>query len=281
MANMDGTKQPALLHVYAQGHEHDDLYVIGNRDGLEKLKKAVEKALTQEVGKESVITNDGEGFDAVVALCDEGWQSDAWINMKEPYAAESSRDARDNAVSPWAFVRSKRKCADLENKALEFATKSHEGQFRKDGVTPYITHPIRVRNRASVHPKFTPEMGAAAFLHDVVEDCGVTVDQLRDQFGDKVAELVDHMTNRSKQTGLPREQRKKIDRDRLALAPQDAKILKLFDRIDNLSDAATFQGSFRRLYANESLELVKILQDADPKLAEELTKLAKDLLKSA
>lgn len=170
---------------------------------------------------------------------------------------------------------------DLEEKASRFAIKSHEGQFRKDGVTPYVSHPMRVRSRASFHPMFTPEMGAAAFLHDVVEDCGVTVEQLRDQFGDKVAELVDWMTNRSKQTGLPREKRKKIDRDRLAKAPQDAKILKLFDRVDNLSDAAAFQGSFRKLYANESLELVKILRDADSKLADDLEELAKGLLKEA
>lgn len=108
---MDGTiKQPSLLHVYAQGHEHDDLYIIGNRGGLEKLKKAVDAALADGAAKEAVMTNDGEGFDAIVALCDENWQGDAWVNMKEPYTAESSRDYRENAVNPWTYVGSKRKC---------------------------------------------------------------------------------------------------------------------------------------------------------------------------
>ena len=167
---------------------------------------------------------------------------------------------------------------NLEKKALDFATKAHDGQFRKDGITPYITHPMRVRDRASAHPKFTKEMGAAAFLHDVVEDCNVTVKEIRGQFGDSVAELVDHMTNKSKQTKLSREKRKKLDRERLAKAPQEAKILKLYDRIDNLSDAAAFEGAFRKLYANESLELVKVLRDADSGLADELEKLAKSLL---
>ena len=141
---------------------------------------------------------------------------------------------------------------DLEQKALEFATKAHNGQFRKDGKTPYIEHPIRIRNNIRLHKNFTPELGVAAFLHDVVEDCGVTIEQLKEQFGEKVASLVDWMTNRSKQTGLPRTERKKLDHERISKAPLDAKLLKLFDRLDNISDVAYLEGSFKVQYAKET-----------------------------
>ena len=86
--------EPSLLHVYAQAHKHDDLYVVGNRGGLEKLK--------------AVMTNDGEGFDAVVILCDDNWQGEAWTKMREPYTSESSRDDREDAVDPWEYVESKK-----------------------------------------------------------------------------------------------------------------------------------------------------------------------------
>lgn len=67
--------------------------------------------------------------------------------------------------------------------ALEIATHAHEGQFRKDGVTPYITHPVAVaeaiwktRNRT-----LFSTLGVVALLHDVLEDTSVTPQYLLDQ----------------------------------------------------------------------------------------------------
>lgn len=57
----------------------------------------------------------------------------------------------------------------VDELALELATKYHTGQFRNDGTTPYISHPIAVAE------SFTdPKYKATAYLHDVIEDCGVT-----------------------------------------------------------------------------------------------------------
>lgn len=59
--------------------------------------------------------------------------------------------------------------------AKQLAHKYHEGQFRNDGVTPYIIHPEAVASKFS-DPKFI----ATAWLHDVIEDCGVTGQDLLD-----------------------------------------------------------------------------------------------------
>ena len=77
---------------------------------------------------------------------------------------------------------------ELIEEALDYAARMHEGQTRRSGE-PFIEHPISAA-------KYLAELSldaqtiAAALLHDVVEDCGVTVQELRDRFGDDVASLV-------------------------------------------------------------------------------------------
>jgi GTP diphosphokinase / guanosine-3',5'-bis(diphosphate) 3'-diphosphatase len=81
---------------------------------------------------------------------------------------------------------------ELLEHALLFAIEKHDGQMRRSGE-PYVTHPIAVaRLVASLH--MDPPTLAAALLHDVVEDCGVTVEQLRQRFGPDVATLVEGAT---------------------------------------------------------------------------------------
>jgi RelA/SpoT family (p)ppGpp synthetase len=80
----------------------------------------------------------------------------------------------------------------LIERAFERASSAHEGQFRKSGQ-PYIIHSVAVA-------QILADMGldattiAAALLHDVVEDTGVTLDDIREEFGPKIAELVDGVT---------------------------------------------------------------------------------------
>ena len=81
----------------------------------------------------------------------------------------------------------------LIGRAIKFATAAHEGTFRADGVTPYITHPIAVAT--ILHALGEPaETVAAAVLHDVIEDCGVDQEYLSYKFGFKVALLVSEVT---------------------------------------------------------------------------------------
>jgi len=75
------------------------------------------------------------------------------------------------------------------DKAIYFATKKHSGAVRKLSPQPYILHPMEV---ASIAATMTSDIDTlcAALLHDVVEDAGVSIDEIKDEFGPKVAELV-------------------------------------------------------------------------------------------
>ena len=74
-------------------------------------------------------------------------------------------------------------------RAAAFAAKAHEGVVRKGSRLPYIVHPMEVAMIVSVMTD-DPEIIAAAYLHDVIEDAGVTYQELETQFGHRIAELV-------------------------------------------------------------------------------------------
>ena len=73
--------------------------------------------------------------------------------------------------------------------AIAFAAKCHEGQLRKGTSIPYMVHPMEACAIAATITS-DPEVLAAAVLHDVAEDCGVTIQELKDRFGNRVAALV-------------------------------------------------------------------------------------------
>lgn len=80
---------------------------------------------------------------------------------------------------------------DLVDNARQLATAEHAGQFRRDGVTPYIAHP------AAVAASLTePKAQAVAWLHDILEDCDVTVTLLRLAFPGDVVDAVMTLTKR-------------------------------------------------------------------------------------
>jgi hypothetical protein len=75
--------------------------------------------------------------------------------------------------------------------ATDFAAKAHTTQRRKDTAkTPYINHPISVCHEVAKAGCLDEDVLAAAMLHDVVEDCGVGLEELRLKFGDRVAHIV-------------------------------------------------------------------------------------------
>ena len=98
-------------------------------------------------------------------------------------------------------VMSRRVSADelkLMQKAFEFARKAHSWQTRKTGE-PYILHPIAVATIAAEELALSSHMVIAAFLHDVVEDTDYTIDDIRREFGDDVAFLVNVVTKHKKE----------------------------------------------------------------------------------
>jgi len=156
--------------------------------------------------------------------------------------------------------------------ALEFAKQVHNGQKRKDNGKPYLTHLTRVAGAVMSHPMCTKYMVVAALLHDSLEDHPdkVTPEIITARFGGGVTALVQELTNVSKDSKEPRAKRKAMDRSRLAKVSNEAKVIKLCDRIDNLSEvisdfksASEDRRKFFMIYAKESELLNDAIGDVD------------------
>ena len=119
------------------------------------------------------------------------------------------------------------------NEAIEFATKAHEGQFRKGTKRSYIVHPIEVADIVTTMTR-DQEVICAAVLHDTIEDCaGVTKETLEDRFGERVAMLVDcESEDKSKSW----EERKSTTIRRLRTAPREVQMIGLADKLSNMRD---------------------------------------------
>jgi (p)ppGpp synthase/HD superfamily hydrolase len=153
----------------------------------------------------------------------------------------------------------------LEQKAKEFAAKVHFGQLRKYTGAMYITHPEAVAELVRSVPH-TEEMLAAAWLHDVVEDCGVSHEKLVSEFGWYTAGIVAWLTDVSKPADGNRKLRKKRDLDNIAKAPREAKTIKLADIIDNTGSIVKYDPEFAKVYIPEKKALLEVLKDGDPTL---------------
>lgn len=119
--------------------------------------------------------------------------------------------------------------------AASFAARVHKHQTRKDGQTPYFAHCSRVATTVATLFGCTDEVAlAAAFLHDVIEDCPVDYDEVADRFGGEVANCVAALTKNATLSETSRE--REYDR-LLAKADWRARLIKLADVYDNWMDA--------------------------------------------
>jgi guanosine-3',5'-bis(diphosphate) 3'-pyrophosphohydrolase len=118
--------------------------------------------------------------------------------------------------------------------AAKFAARAHQGQMRKDGATPYVSHPMRVCMTVTlVFDVHEPEVLAAALLHDTIEDTTTDFDDILEQFGPAVANFVQAMT---KDKRLPDAEREERYIQQLMTSGWPVQIIKLADIYDNLSD---------------------------------------------
>lgn len=121
----------------------------------------------------------------------------------------------------------------MVERALEFATKAHEGQFRKGTKRPYIMHPIEVSDIVATMTD-DEEIICAALLHDTVEDCEeITGDVIRQNFSDRVAELVLMESEDKSKTWL---ERKGHTIEHLKTAPREVQMIALGDKLSNMRD---------------------------------------------
>lgn len=156
--------------------------------------------------------------------------------------------------------------SNLEKRARLWAIRWHGDQVRKYTGEPYWRHPEAVAALVKTVPH-TPEMIAAAYMHDVIEDTPCTEVQMREEFGDDVTDLVMWLTDASKPGDGNRQARKVIDRAHTAAAPPAAKTIKLADLIDNSRSILARDPDFARVYLREKrLLLDDALREGDPML---------------
>jgi (p)ppGpp synthase/HD superfamily hydrolase len=137
-------------------------------------------------------------------------------------------------------------------KAIQFMIQAHDGQFRKFSGQEYAWHPVGVAKivREVKSSKNKEKICIAALLHDTVEDCPVSLDDIRMEFGEMVSSIVDELTsdgNKIKVMG-------KADYllDKMLRMTSYALVIKLADRLHNCSDLANGSEKFRDKYVKET-----------------------------
>ncbi len=157
--------------------------------------------------------------------------------------------------------------SDLIDRARRFATEAHEriDQRRKYTQQPYQVH-LKAVAAMVAEVSDDPEMIAAAWLHDTVEDTPATFGDLEREFGSAVAALVADLTDLSKPSDGNRAVRKAIDRGHTAQASPRAKTVKLADLTDNCRDICRHDPSFARVYLAEAAALLDVLHEGDEAL---------------
>ena len=146
----------------------------------------------------------------------------------------------------------------LVRKARNFAQEKHQGQMRKDGK-PYFTHPDRVAKIVAKNKKSKNKdaLVAAAYLHDTIEDTATTIDEIRELFGDLVANIVGELTSDKEQI----QKTNKTDYliKKMSGMSNYALYAKLSDRLDNISDLHKSSPEFRERYTKETKNILEQL----------------------
>ena len=148
----------------------------------------------------------------------------------------------------------------LLDRAIIFAVRAHAGTERRGKGYPYIVHPLEAVEIVSTMTA-DQELLAAAALHDTVEDTGVTVEQLRAEFGDRVAALGEEESDQFEEGVSEADSwhtRKRAAIERLSKASREAKMVALGDKLSNMRAIA-------RDYAVQGDALWDIFHAKDPK----------------
>lgn len=169
----------------------------------------------------------------------------------------------------------------LVARARAFAIAAHASVVNPDGTIghkrkytgeDYIVHPAEVAHIVSTVPH-TDEMLAAAWLHDTVEDTTATIEEVRELFGDVVADLVADLTDVSKPTDGKRAVRKAIDLAHTANASAEAQTIKCCDLISNTKSIVANDANFAKVYLEEKGKMLDVLTKADPTILARARKL--------
>ncbi|HKH98346.1 MAG TPA: bifunctional (p)ppGpp synthetase/guanosine-3',5'-bis(diphosphate) 3'-pyrophosphohydrolase [Candidatus Sulfotelmatobacter sp.] len=144
----------------------------------------------------------------------------------------------------------------IVKKAYDFSLKYHEGQTRASGE-PYLVHPLEVA-LVLAEMKMDPVAIAAGLLHDSVEDTSVTIVDIRKEFGEQVAHIVEGVTKISKIDFATREEQQAENLRKMMLAMVDdirVVLIKLADRLHNMRTLEHLPPDRQHKIAEETLEI--------------------------
>jgi (p)ppGpp synthase/HD superfamily hydrolase len=164
---------------------------------------------------------------------------------------------------------------NMVEQAADLARRAHAGQMRKwsEGV-PYIAHPERVANKVAALQGANEIDVAAAWLHDVIEDCGPEFAQeIKDNFPVEVLNLVQELTfptEGAEWAGKPRAEKNKVRFAHMRAMSRRAQRIKMVDRWDNLLDMKNAPHKLIHKTVDESYTLWEICGVADLEMAKEL-----------
>ena len=127
--------------------------------------------------------------------------------------------------------------AALMMRARSFMEKAFEGKFRLDKITPMAQHSIEVAEFVLV-ASGTPAEVASAYLHDVVENSELTIEDIREGFGDKIAKMVDGLTDPPELKSLTSLDKKTAQATRIRNKSNGVKKVRMADMISNLRSLA-------------------------------------------
>lgn len=157
--------------------------------------------------------------------------------------------------------------------AARFAAEKHRDQRRKNPHKhPYINHPVRVAHRLASAGVSDIDTLIAALLHDTVEDTDTTLEEISDIFGNHVASIVNEVTD---DKSLPGKERKQMQIVHAPHSSPQAKLVKLGDKLDNLSDLLVtipvgWSGERVAEYFNWSSKVVHGLRSTNKSLEDDL-----------
>ena len=164
--------------------------------------------------------------------------------------------------------------------AIQLTEWQHRGQVRKYTGEPYISHPLEVMHIVATITD-NIEILAAAVLHDVVEDCDVKREDIKGWFGERVASMVDGLTDVSVPSDGNRKTRKAIDRQHTALQCPDTKTIKLADLISNTQSITAHDPKFAAAYMAEKKLLLEVLTEGNETLYAMASKIVSDYYRDA
>ncbi len=162
----------------------------------------------------------------------------------------------DELIQKVKSYEKEEKNIELIKKAYNFAKKAHKDQFRASGK-PFIWHPLAVASILA-DLKLDALTIAAGLLHDVVEDTNVSLDEIKKEFGEKIASLVDGVTNLNKYEFRSMEEYHAESLRKVILASiKDIRILfiRLADKLHNMQTLEYFRKEKQKRIAKEAMEI--------------------------